>query len=466
MAPIRPAFRTVDLDVGESSVVELEGCRTVALKLVSVHERRDPVLNAVRDARARVLVDGRDVTIRSGLYHLPVDTGSVRIDCPITGGLTSNTHMDHWALEKDARLRIWRVGSALIDPHGFVYPVDQRWFATLTWIDNEPVSVPSFGGKIYYHAGVDLGGCEGLVDVLAATDGLVVSARGKSAGTLDGSAVQPRHDVVYLLDERGWYYRYSHFESIDVAVQPGRRVAKGQKLGIIGKEGGSGGWTHLHFEIKSRQPSGRWGTQAAYGFLWEAYLRRREPELLAVARPHHLARTGDPVWLDGSLSWSVDGDIASYVWRLSDGTTDSGARVEHVYERPGTYSEVLEVRDRRGRVDRDFATVRVVHRGKPDPWPAYIHATYSPTFGVRAGDPVIFKVRSFRTQPSRETWDFGDGSPKVDVRSDGGSPQHRKDGYAVTEHRFARPGKYIVSVEHVDTNDHVAMTHLHVVVGD
>ena len=67
MAPIRPAFCTVDLDVGESSMVELEGCRTVALKLVSVHERRDPVLNAVRDARARVLVDGRDVTIRSGV---------------------------------------------------------------------------------------------------------------------------------------------------------------------------------------------------------------------------------------------------------------------------------------------------------------------------------------------------------------------------------------------------------------
>jgi murein DD-endopeptidase MepM/ murein hydrolase activator NlpD len=466
MALTNPAFRTVDLDVGESSTVRLDDGRSVALKLQAVRERRDDVLHAVRDARARVLVDGRDVTIRSGLYYLPVDAGSVRIDCPITKGLTSNSHIDHWALEKDARLRIWPAGSALIDPHSFAYPLDQRWFATLTWIDNEPVSVPSPTGKVYYHAGVDLGGCEGLVDVLAATDGLVVSARGKNAGALDGSPVESRYDVVYLLDGRGWYYRYSHFESIDDAVEPGRRVKKGQKLGIVGKEGGSGGWTHLHFEIKSRQPSGRWGTQAAYGFLWQAYLREREPKLIAVARPHHLARTGEPVSFDGSLSWSAEGDIASYEWRLSDGTRDTGARVERVYARAGTYSEVLEVRDRSGRIDRDFATVRIVDRQKPEPWPAYIHATYSPTFGIRSGDPVTFKVRSFRTRPSRERWDFGDGSPKIDVRSDGGSPQHRKDGYAVTEHRFAKPGKYVVAVEHVDANGYIAMTHLHVVVGD
>src|SRR5262249_40867355 len=86
---------------------------------------------------------------------------------------------------------------------------------------------------------------EALVDVVAATDGLVVSS---GTAVLDGyekTPVQPRYDVIYLLDEQGWYYRYSHLHSFDAAVKPGARVKMGHKLGLLGKEGGSGGWSHL-----------------------------------------------------------------------------------------------------------------------------------------------------------------------------------------------------------------------------
>ncbi len=65
--------------------------------------------------------------------------------------------------------------------------------------------------------------------------------------------------MVYLLDDRGWYYRYSHMQTIEPAIAPGAAVRMGQKIGTLGKEGGSGGWSHLHFEITSRQPSGRGG---------------------------------------------------------------------------------------------------------------------------------------------------------------------------------------------------------------
>ena len=45
---------------------------------------------------------------------------------------------------------------------------------------NEPTYVdggeqPGTSASIYYHYGLDIGGAEGLVDVVAATDGLVVS---------------------------------------------------------------------------------------------------------------------------------------------------------------------------------------------------------------------------------------------------------------------------------------------------
>ena len=63
-------------------------------------------------------------------------------------------------------------------------------------------------------------------------------------------------------------------QTIDPAIRPGTAVTLGQKIGVLGKEGASGGWSHLHFEIVSRQPSGKWGTQEGYAFLWEAALRQ------------------------------------------------------------------------------------------------------------------------------------------------------------------------------------------------
>src|SRR5206468_5753642 len=118
--------------------------------------------------------------------------------------------------------------------------------------------------------------------------------------------VDPRYDVVYVLDDQGWYYRYSHLKTIDPAIQPGQTVKMGQRIGVLGKEGGSGGWSHLHFDIHSRQPSGKWGIQEGYAFLWEAYLREHRPRLLAVARPHHLIWATQKVTLEANRSWAEE----------------------------------------------------------------------------------------------------------------------------------------------------------------
>ena len=95
------------------------------------------------------------------------------------------------------------------------------------------------------------------------------------------------------------------------------------------------------------------------------------------------------------------------------------ATAERAYGQPGVYSEVLKVTHAEGRVDYDFAVVNVLDKGRPDQLPPSIHAAYSPTFGIQPGDPVTFLVRTFRTTDGRETWDFADGSPKVEVQSDG-----------------------------------------------
>ncbi len=237
----------------------------------------------------------------------------------------------------------------------------------------------------------------------------------------------------------------------------------GQPIGMLGKEGGSGGWSHLHFEITGRQPSGAWGTVEGYAFLWQAYLREHDPDLIAVARPHHVAWTGETVTLDASRSWSKTGPVASYEW-LTTGGIATGAFLERTYEAPGSYSEVLRVRDAQGREAFDFAVVQVLDRDHPDRLPPTIHAVYAPTQDIRPGTPVTFKVRTFRTNAGEEVWDFGDGSEPVRVQSDGNAEPLAPDGYAETTHAYEAPGSYLVRVERANEWDYPAVAHLHVVV--
>ena len=466
-APLDPLVRVVDLDVGETTEVTLSDGSQAAVELIDLTEHHDEVCFAVRRADVTVKVNGQAVQLVSGTYHLPTTVAGVQIDCSITSGYNSNGRKESWGLEKDARLRLWPAGSPLTAPGTFGYPVRQKWFATDTQMANVPVFVD--GGdrpgerSIYYHSGLDVGGSEGLVDVVAATDGLVVSV---GEVVLEGhqrdTPVDPRYDVVYLLDPRGWYYRYSHLQSIDETIVPGRIVSLGDPIGVLGKEGGSGGWSHLHFEIKCRQPSGQWGTQEGYAFLWEAYQRTYEPALIAVARPHHLIWDGDTVTLDGSKSVSSAGEIVSYEWQFEDGSTSDGPTARRTYDAPGRYSEILKVTNSAGDVAYDFANVIVTDRDHPDRLIPSIHPNYSPTFDVRPDDPVTFKVRTFNTTSGHETWDFGDGTPPVDVQSDGNADKLAPDGYAVTTHRYKQPGDYVVSVERTNEFGIRAVGRLHV----
>ncbi|MCA9028607.1 MAG: PKD domain-containing protein [Planctomycetaceae bacterium] len=455
-------FVTVDLAKGEAVDVNLTDGSTASVELIDVEESRGNVWHEVNRAAVVLKVNGVEVTIESGMYRLPQTVGGVQVDCPVTRAVQDHSHIDWWTLEKDARLRIWPGDSPWITDGTFVYPVRQEWFASQTWFTNEPVSVRP-DGKLYYHSGLDIGGAEGLVDVLAATDARIVSL---GTDVLPGhemdSPVEPRYDVIYLLDERGWYYRYSHLQSFVEGLKLGDRVAMGQQIGTLGKEGASGGWSHLHFEIKSRQPSGRWGTLDSYAFLWQAYLQQYSPNVIAVARPGHVIFAGESVQHDATRSWTSADHIASYEWTFSDGTTAVGPTPMHAYEKPGAYRETLKVTDSDGNVDYDFVRVTVYDPTHPDRTPAALHAAFSPTFDIHAGTPVAFKVRAFQTTHGEETWDFGDGSDTVTAQSDGNVDPRNKNGYAVTTHRYKKPGDYLVHVKRIDEHGHTAEDRLHV----
>ena len=133
-----------------------------------------------------------------------------------------------------------------------------------------------------------------------------------------------------------------------------------------------------------------------------------------------------------------------------------------VYERPGEYSEVLKISDNGGNVAYDFAIVQVLDGTNSGPLPPSIHAAYSPTQNIHPGDSITFKVRTSGTTDGHETWDFGDGSATVQVRSDGNVKALAPDGYAITTHRFAKPGDYLPHVERTDRHGRKATARLHV----
>jgi murein DD-endopeptidase MepM/ murein hydrolase activator NlpD len=454
--PEMPLFRLVDINQGETTDIILSDGTTARVQLLARSEKADTVRGAVRLTRVRVMMNDKEVWLDCGSYQLPVTAGGVQIDCSVTKGLLMNSRANPWAIEKDARLRVWPAGSSLLSPGTYVYPVKQRWFATDTQMANEPSYVdgseePS-AKRIYYHHGLDLGGAEGRTEVVAATDGRVV-VRGRAAVPeyMTNPYTEVNYDGVIILDDRGWFHWYFHLFSIDEGIILGARVRKGQLVGRIGKEGSAGCWSHLHYEIRGTQQSGKAGIVEGYGFLWEAYQRQYAPDVIAVARPHSFVWVGETAKLDGSRSWARTG-VDRHEWTFSDGSKARGPLVARTYQRPGTYSEILKVTDRSGRSAYDFAIVQVVDRQKSvksgeDRVPPTIHASYWPTIGVRTGQPVTFFVRTCRTTFGEETWDFGDGSAPTSVKSDGCAVEKAKEGYAHTEHVFRKPGDYLVKVE-------------------
>jgi murein DD-endopeptidase MepM/ murein hydrolase activator NlpD len=465
----QPLFHTVDVDVGATERVQFSDGKRATVKLLSISETRDKVRSAIREARVQVEINGSRSTLSCGNYGLPVNLGEVQVDCTATRAYYQNTNRDHWGLEKDARLRLWPLGSTFMPPGSFVYPVRQQWFASRTQMANEPTYVDEgehvTSAKIYYHAGLDIGGAEGLVDVLAATSGVVVGLgttvveKEKEKASLD----HQYNDTIWVQDERGWYHRYTHLYSFDPSVKLGGRIEMGQKIGTLGKEGGSGGWSHLHYEILSRQASGKLGTQEGYAFLWEAYQREYKPTLIAVARPHQAVLMGEKATLDGSRSWS-ESRIARYEWTFTDGEKASGSRVEKSYSKSGTFSEVLRITDDHGRTAYDFETVNVLDPKHPEQVPPSIQAAYWPTMGIEPGKPVTFKVRTFGTTDGEESWSFGDGTTAT-TKSDGNVVPLSKNGFAETTHVFTKPGDYIVRVERANRPGQKAIAHLWVRVG-
>ncbi|MDP8223670.1 MAG: PKD domain-containing protein [Candidatus Lernaella stagnicola] len=454
--------QVVEVDRDESVTVAWDDGTSVELSVLEIETEFDAVRGAVRAARAHVEIDGETAWVDVGNYHLPVTVGAVQIDCPVVEDYYVNSDEDRWGLRAAARFRLWQAGCPWLPGESMLYPVaGQRWLPNRSQAGNEPTDdyLP-FLTSIYYHSGIDFGGTDHVDRVVAAAPGTVVLAGGEVLPGYEETPARlqgPRRDVVFVLDERGWYYRYSHLDSIAPNVFLGQQLRAGEPIGVLGKRGTSGGWSHLHFEIICRQPSGEWGTESAYPYVWQGYVEREKPPLLAHARPHRIARAGDTVTLDGGGSISLASEIVDYTWLFTDGETASGERVERTYDQAGFFTEVLQVTDAAGHVAYDFAVVQIVENS-PRPFYTYIHAAHSPSRPVGVGEDVLFKARLFGVTGGVEQWDFGDGSP-LEFTQSVPFPNPLGD-YASLRHAYDAPGDYLVRVERSNVHGEPAIARL------
>jgi len=472
-----------DLSIGESAEVRLGDGTSRRITLLSVEEPRCKVRGVIRFPRVAVDVDGEKADIPAALYHMPQVVKGMRIACSVTRGVVEEVsrHRNVYALDKDARIRCWNADGPLFDTTPLLYPAKQRWFASMTQMANErcfvnacelPLLKPD--GYVYYHYGLDIGGHDRAVPIVAVRGGRVVVRGDECVPEYNDEGGNTRYDRVVVRDETGWHYLYSHLDMIAPGIKLGGSIEAGEPIGVLGKEGASGGWSHLHFGITSPQPSGRYGQVEGYPFLVEAYLHEHPGALLACARPHRVAAVGEPVPLDGSRSICDGGMITAFRWTLHDGEVAEGVTAEKVYTQEGMYSEMLTVTDDRGRTDVDFCVVQILPRdGDPARTPPAMHLTYYPTEDIRPGQPIAFKVRTFfgrdfeENRAGEEVWDFGDGATATTCS---GAPG-RGSGCAEKDfderwHAYDKPGRYIVTVRRTGKNGLSATAQVRVEVGN
>jgi len=441
----------------------------------------DAVRGVIRRPAVTVEVDGERRELVSALYRLPVVVGGVRLDCPVTRGVSAAVgggEPSVHALDRAARIRCWDPATCLFGERPMTYPARQVWFASMTQMANERTYVDAGelygnppGRAIYHHYGLDFGGFDRAVSIVAAAPARIITLGLDVAPGGSWPLAPPRADVIHALAEDGRHFRYSHLDMLAPDLAPGGEIVPGQFLGFLGQEGSSGGWSHLHFGLSEMMPSGRLGNVEAYCFAVEAYLNENPGALLACARPHRVAAPGEPVELEGTNSICDGGRIVSYEWTDQDGARSSGPVAARTYGREGMYSEMLTVTDDRGRTDVDFCVVQILPEDlDPARTPPSMSVNYYPTRDLRAGQPIAFQVRTFFRGPfkdnaaNREEWDFGDGATATSCSVDS-YPEHRHEGYAQRWHAYDRAGRYIVTVRRTGANGRTATARMKVDVG-
>ena len=350
--------RVVGLDLNETFSYKLKSGAVRVIRLVSVKEQRDSVAKFVRRAEVRIEIDGRPLDLVCAPYVMPTETGGLRLLVDTTSG---------WGnVSKRIQLSLWDAADPIVDTKRFGFPLRNfRLFSHGSQAYNEPVHLGARDGdqggvRCYHDYGFDMAGYEGREEVVSATAGKVVM-------------FWPSREhlcSVVIQDDGGFHWEYAHLNSLAPEIVLNARVALGQKIGMLGKTGPSGNFSHLHLgsyltrhdvDVDNRDKR-----LNLYPWLVAAYQAQHPKGLVAIARPHHQVLTGENVDFDGSnsLVWG-GGKIVEWRWVFPDGQTVKQAKATKKFDRPGAYVAALWVKDDKGAEDVDFCQVKVYSRPTP-----------------------------------------------------------------------------------------------------
>ncbi|MBN1417964.1 MAG: PKD domain-containing protein [Planctomycetes bacterium] len=414
----------VYLDVGETFAFRLKDGAERRIRLVSVSEETDPVIDLMRRAEVKVEIDGEPIALTCAPYVMPTETRGVRIQADTTSGWLD--------MPKRVQFSVWDATDPIVDTDRFGFPLaGYRLFSHGMQAYNEPVHLGDRDGdpkgqRFYHNYGVDLAGYERRQKVLSAIDGVVIGAH-------------PGEGDLLIRDDRGVVVHFGHLDAILSGIREGARVERGQWVGMLGRRGPSGNFSHLHVGVFLSEADLGANRSARnlnlYPWLVAAYRAEAGPSLLAVARPHKMALAGDNVLFDGSNSMAGGSEIVSYRWEFHDGTRAEGPRAEKVYEKPGCYMASLRVEDASGRADVDVCKVKVYSRSKPEDVIPTLFATYEPSANVPVDRPVCFRI-----------WPQGGHIPDIRIDFGDGAVVQGYEPYSGILHAFADPGIHIVTV--------------------
>ncbi len=417
----------VGLDVDETFTFKLNSGAERVIRLVSVQEHRDSVIGLVCSADVRIEIDGRPASLTCAPYVMPTETAGLRVQADTSSGW-GNT-------PKRVQLSLWDAADPIVDTKCFGLPLRHfRLFSQGTQAYGEPVHLGAGDGdpqgqRFYHDYGFDNAGFEAREEVVSATEGTVVKFW------------PSREDLCSILvqDSRGLVWEYGHLSSASPEMALKVHVTRGQKLGMLGRTGPSGNFSHVHLgtylslsDADGDRPN---RLLNLYPWLVAAYQAQHPKGLLAVARPHKTALTGQMVLFDGgnALVWG-GGRIVEWRWVLPDGQTVSAAKTQKAFDRPGAYVAALWVKDDRGAEDVDFCQVKVFSKGNPEQAMPHIFMTYTPTQGIRPDQPVTFRFWFQGAGGGPIKVDFGDAAIVQDYQS-----------YAETQHSFKTAGIHIVT---------------------
>ena len=103
-------------------------------------------------------------------------------------------------------------------------------------------------------------------EIVSPVNGLVLESRRVNSydPAVDNPATRGGRSVAIVGDDGVRYYM-AHFESIDPGIEPGVRVAIGQRLGLMGRTGRASA-CHVHFGISPPCPGKEWSVRR--GVVW------------------------------------------------------------------------------------------------------------------------------------------------------------------------------------------------------